>query len=66
MGKLGLSSIRLKFSQFEPKIMLKVCLISKLVSCSDIAFDMNTAVVSLKCINLNIRLDLTLTLQRSS
>ena len=58
-GKLGLSSICLRFSQFEPEIMLKVCLISKLISWSDIAFDMNTAMVSFKCLNLNIRLGLT-------
>ena len=59
MGKLGLSSICLRFSQFEPEIMLKVCLISKLISWSDIAFDMNTAMVSFKCSNLNIQLGLT-------
>ena len=44
--KLGLSSICLRLFQFEPEIMLKVCLISKLISWFDIAFDMNTAKVT--------------------
>ena len=64
-GKLGWSSICLRFSQFEPEIMLMVCLISKLISWSDIAFDINTAMVSFKCSNLNIQLSLTWTLQWS-
>ena len=35
------------------KLCLMVCLISKCISWSDIAFDMNTAMVSFKCSNLN-------------
>ena len=45
-GELCLSSIYLGFSQFESEIMLKACLISKLISYSDIAFDMNTVRVT--------------------
>ena len=47
------------------KLCLMVCLISKLISWSDIAFDMNTAMVSFKYSNLNIQLSLTWTLQWS-
>ena len=36
--------------------MPKVCLTSKLISWSDIVFDMNNAMASSKCLNLNIRL----------
>ena len=64
-GKLGWSSICLRFSNFSLKLCLLVCFISKLVSWFDIAFDMNTAMVSFKCSNLNIQLSLTWTLQRS-
>ena len=42
-GKLGWSSIYLRFSQFEPELYLMLCLILKFISWSDIAFDMNTA-----------------------
>ena len=62
--KLGWSSICLRFSQFE-HVCFMVCLISKLISCSDIAFDINTAMVSSKCSNLNIQLSLTWVLQWS-
>ena len=64
-GKLGWSSICLRFSNFSLKLCLLVCFISKLVSWFDIAFDMNTAMVSFKCSNLNIQLSLTWTLQWS-
>ena len=37
----------LRFSQFESEIMLMVCLILKLILWSNIAFHMNTAMVSL-------------------
>ena len=57
------------FSNVSLKLCLMVCLISKLISWSDIAFDMNTAMVSFKssnltfkCSNLNIQLRLTWTL----
>ena len=64
-GKLGWSSICLRFSNVSLKLCLLVCFISKLVSWFDIAFDMNTAMVSFKCLNLNIQLSLTWTLQLS-
>ena len=64
-GKLGWSSICLRFSNFSLKLCLLVCFISKLVSWFDIVFDMNTAMVSFKCSNLNIQLSLTWTLQWS-
>ena len=64
-GKLGWSSICLRFSNLSLKLCLLVCFISKLVSWFDIAFDMNTAMVSFKCLNLNIQLSLTWTLQWS-
>ena len=60
MGKLGLSSTCLKF---EPEIMLKVNLISKLISLLDIAFDINIAMVSVNCLNFNIRFGSILTSQ---
>ena len=41
------------------KLCLIICLISKLISWSDIEFDMNTAMVAFKCSNLNIQLSLT-------
>ena len=41
------------------KLCLMVCLISELISWSDIAFDMNTAMVTFKYSNLNIQLSLT-------
>ena len=45
-GKLDRSSICLRFSQFEPEIIcLMVCLISKLISWSDIVFDMRLLLV---------------------
>ena len=47
-AKLGIGSICLRlFSQFEPEIRLNVCLISVLISWPDIAFGMNTAMISL-------------------
>ena len=50
---------------FSLKLCLMVYLISKLISWSDIAFDMNTAMVTFKYSNLNIQLSLTWTLQWS-
>ena len=47
------------------KSCLMVCLISKLISWSDIAFDMNTAMVTFKYSNSNIQLSLTWALQWS-
>ena len=65
-GKLGWSSTCLRFSQFEPEIMLDGMLNFKThISWSDIAFDMNTAIISFKCSNFNIQLSLTWTLQWS-
>ena len=46
-GKLGWSSICLRFSQLSLKLCLMVCLFSNLILWSDIAFDMDTAMVSL-------------------
>ena len=47
------------FPSLSLKLCLMLCLISKLISWPDIAFDMNTAMVSFKCSNLNIQLSLT-------
>ena len=47
------------FTNLSLKLCLMVCLISKLISSSDIAFDMNTAMVSFKYSNFNIQLSLT-------
>ena len=47
------------FSNLSLKLCLMVCLILKLISWSDIAFDMNTVMVSFKCSNLSIQLSLT-------
>ena len=46
------------FPNLSLKLRLVVCLISKLISWFDITFDMNTAMVSFKCSNLNIQLSL--------
>ena len=43
------------FPNLSLKSCLMVCLISKLISWSDIAFDRNTAMVSFKYSNLNIQ-----------
>jgi len=59
VGKLALNSICLGFSQFEPEIMIKVCLISKLTSWPQTVLDVKTAIVSLNCLNLDIQLALT-------
>ena len=61
MGKLGRSSICLRFSQFELEIMVDGMLNFKphFVARSDIAFGMNTAMVSFKYSTLNIKLSLT-------
>ena len=55
-GKLDWSSICLGFSQFEPQIIcLMVCLISKLISWSDIVFDMRLLLVeSLSMFSMHI------------
>ena len=47
------------FPNLNLKLCLIVCLISKLISWSDITFDMNTAMVSFKYSNSNIQLSLT-------
>ena len=49
----------LDFHNLSLKLCLMVSLISKLISWSDTAFDMNTAIVSFECLNLNIQLSLT-------
>ena len=54
-----------EFSNLSLKLCLMVCLISKLISWSDIAFDRNTAMVSFKYSNLNIQMSLTWALQWS-
>ena len=54
-----------EFSNLSLKLCLMVCLISKDFSWSDIVFDMNTAMVSFKCSNLNVQLSLAWTLQWS-
>ena len=48
-----------EFPNLSLKLCLMECLISKVISWSDIAFDMNTAMVSFKYSNLNIQLSLT-------
>ena len=47
------------FLSLNLKLCLMVCLISKFVSLSDVAFDMNAAMVSFRCLNLNIQLNFT-------
>ena len=47
------------FPNLNLKLCLMICLISKLISWSDIGFDLNIAMVSFKCSNLNIQLSLT-------
>ena len=60
MARFGVHSF---FISIRPNLSLKlclmVCLISKLISWSDITFDMNPAMVSFKHSNLNIQLSLT-------
>ena len=65
MGKLGWSSICLRFYKFEPEIMLDGMLNFKTYLWSDIVVDMNTAMVSFKYLNLKIQLSLTWTLKWS-
>ena len=47
------------FPNLSLKLCLMICLISKLISWSEIVFDRNTAMVSFKCSNLSIQLSLT-------